>query len=455
MSRGRLLLVDDDKAFRISTSALLREEGYEVDGAGTGQEGVEALKAGAYDLLLLDLKMPGVDGVRVVEALRTWGESIPVLMISGYGTVQAAVDALHAGADDFLTKPVEPDVLSARVAGLLERRPGTPSTAPSPRTLVGRSAGIAEVLEQVDQVAPSDVTVLITGETGTGKELVARAIHEASTRAGGPFVAVNCAALAEGLLESELFGHVKGSFTGAVRDKPGLVQTAEGGTLFLDEIGDVSAGLQQRLLRVLQEKEITRVGDIRAAKVDVRIVAATRRDLRREMREGRFREDLFYRVNVFNIALPSLRDRIEDVPVLAEHHLSSLGRIAGKERSGGDPVLSPLAMRMLRAYAWPGNVRELFSALESAWIRSGGERIEGQHLPHEVRSASGASPGLTPRYSGPEETEDERDAILRALEEAGGVRAKAAELLGMGRTTLWRKMKELNLETDTNGESGA
>ena len=447
MSRGRLLLVDDDRAFRVSTSALLREEGYEVVGAETGQEGVEALKAGSYDLLLLDLKMPGVDGVRVVEALRTWGESIPVLMISGYGTVQAAVDALHAGADDFLTKPVEPDVLSARVAELLDRRPGTPPRDPAPRTMVGRSIGIAEVLEQVDQVAPSDVTVLITGETGTGKELVASAIHAASQRSEGPFIAVNCAALAEGLLESELFGHVKGSFTGAVRDKPGLVQAAEGGTLFLDEIGDVSAGLQQRLLRVLQEKEITRVGDIRATKVDVRIVAATRRDLREEMRQGRFREDLFYRVNVFNISLPPLRERVEDIPVLAEHHLSSLVKLAGKERTGGDPVLSPLAMRMLRAYAWPGNVRELFSALESAWIRSGGERIEGQHLPEVVRSASGASPGLTPRYSGPAGSEDERSAILRALNEAGGVRAKAAELLGMGRTTLWRKMKELDLET--------
>ncbi|MEZ4417572.1 MAG: sigma-54 dependent transcriptional regulator [Gemmatimonadota bacterium] len=446
MSAGRLLLVDDDRAFRISTAALLREEGYEVVGAATGAEGVEALKAGRFDLLLLDLRMPGLDGIRIVEALRTWGEGIPILMISGYGTVEAAVEALHAGADDFLTKPVEPDVLSARVAQLLERRPGTASGAEAERPLVGRSPAIAEVLRQIEQVAPTEATVLVTGETGTGKELVARAIHAASVRRSGAFIAVNCAALAEGVLESELFGHVRGAFTGAVKDKVGLFQAADRGTLLLDEIGDVSPGLQQRLLRVLQEREVTRVGDVRPQRVDVRVVAATRRDLREEMEAGRFRDDLFYRLNVFRIALPPLRERAEDVPLLAEHRLSELSALAGRARPAGEALLSPLAMRMLRAYHWPGNVRELFSAIESAWIRSGGARIEGQHLPEEVREAAGGAPGSLGRYRAPETQPDEREAIRRALAEADGVRAKAAELLGMGRTTLWRKMKELGLE---------
>ncbi|MEZ4423609.1 MAG: sigma-54 dependent transcriptional regulator [Gemmatimonadota bacterium] len=445
MSGARILLVDDDRAFRVSTAALLRDDGYEVVGAENGAEGVEALKAGRFDLLLLDLRMPGLDGIRIVEALRAWGEGIPILMISGYGTVQAAVDALHAGADDFLAKPVEPDVLSARVARLLERRPGAPAEPTPERPLVGRSAPVIDVLRQIEQVGPTDATVLVTGETGTGKELVAHAVHRASRRSVGPFVAVNCAALAEGVLESELFGHVRGSFTGAVKDKVGLVQAADGGTLFLDEIGDISPGLQQRLLRVLQEREVTRVGDVRATRVDVRIVAATRRDLRSEMEAGRFRDDLFYRLNVFRIALPPLRERQEDIPLLAEHRLLRLADISGRGRDAGDPPLSPLAMRMLRAYPWPGNVRELFSAIESAWIRAGAGRIEGQHLPEEVRAAAGGLQGLE-RYRAPDDGADERDVIRRALEDADGVRARAAERLGMGRTTLWRKMKELGLD---------
>ena len=296
MTAARLLIVDDDKTFRLSTAALLRQDGHEVAEAADGQHAVELLEANSFDLILLDLKMPGLDGIGIVEVLRKWGHDTPVLMISGFGTVDTVVDALHTGADDFLTKPVEPDVLSARVESLLSRRPTLSLDGEPPGGLLGRSVAVRSLLEVVERVAPTEATVLVTGETGTGKELVARAIHDQSDRADGPFVAVNCAALAEGLLESELFGHKRGAFTGAVRDRAGLFEAVGGGTILLDEIGDVSRGVQHRLLRVLQERELTPVGAVRPVRVDVRVVAATNRDLRAEMEAGRFRDDLYYRL---------------------------------------------------------------------------------------------------------------------------------------------------------------
>jgi DNA-binding NtrC family response regulator len=436
---ARLLLVDDDHAFRVFTSALLRQDGHEVVVAADGKEAIGALREQRFDLMLLDLRLPGTDGLRIVEALRLWGEGIPILMISGFGTVEAAVEALHLGADDFLTKPVEPDVLSARVADLLERRPGASGEPGSSfANMIGRTAAMRAVFDAVRRVAPTDTTVLVMGETGTGKELVAHAVHAHSARRGARFLAINCAALTEGLLESELFGHVRGAFTGAVADKPGLFEAAHGGTLFLDEIGDMSLGLQQRLLRVLQDRQVRRVGAVSATRVDVRIIAATRRDLRREASTGAFREDLFYRLNVFAIELPPLRERAADVPLLVEHALRSLR--GGRTRL----TCSPLAMRMLRAYSWPGNVRELLAVLESAAIRADGDRIEAQHLPEEVRSVLDRGAGIE-RYRGGGGAEDERAVILAALEEAGQSRSRAAEILGMGRTTLWRKMKQYGI----------
>ena len=440
MTAPRLLIVDDDPTFRMSTAALMREDGHDVDEAADGRAAIEWLKKSKFDLILLDLRMPGLDGIGIIEVLRTWGEDTPILMISGFGTVDAAVTALHTGADDFLTKPVEPDVLSARVEALLERRPSVPSAgAEPPGGLLGRSPSMRAVFEIIARGAPTDATVLVTGETGTGKELVARAIHQLSDRADGPFLPVNCAALAEGVLESELFGHVRGAFTGAAGDRKGLFAAADGGTLLLDEIGDVSKGMQQRLLRVLQEQEFTPVGAVKPVSVDVRVIAATNHDLRAEMEAGRFREDLYYRLNVVRIEVPPLRERREDIPLIAE---SFFRRVDLPPHA----ACSPLAMRHLQAHGWPGNVRELLAALESARIRSGGRRIEAQHLPADVRGLSAREDGTSERYRQQGEPGHEREAITRVLTETGGARTTSAERLGMSRTTLWRKMKEYGLE---------
>jgi len=446
---GRLLVVDDDRAFRLSMAALLRAEGHDVHAVPDGSSAVSALRdadarGARFDLVLLDMRMPGIDGLGVVESLRVWGERVPILMISGVGTVDSAVRALHLGADDFLTKPVEPEVLAARVAELLERRPDIGESGANPGGIVGRAPSMAPFFAALRRVAPTDTTVLIVGETGTGKELAARAVHELSPRSRGPFVAVNCGALGEGVLESELFGHVRGAFTGALRDRAGLFEAAGGGTIFLDEVGEVSTALQQRLLRVLQEREITRVGASHTSKIDVRVVAATNRELPALVREGRFREDLLYRLAVFPLTLPPLRERRADIPLLAMHALAGLRAGA----PGRDALsCSPFAMRLLREYDWPGNVRQLFSVLEASAIHADFRRIEAQHLPAEIRSA--ARPSMAgehdARYRAADGDADERAAIAAALEATSGALAKTAELLGMSRTTLWRKMRSYGM----------
>jgi DNA-binding NtrC family response regulator len=446
-SAARILVVDDDRVFRLSTAELLRQDGYEVVAVEDGEAAVAAMREAAFDLILLDLRMPGPGGMQVIEVLRRWGEAIPVLMITGYGSIDAAVSALHTGADDFLTKPVDPDVLSSRVADLLERRPAARAVKEAAlRGIVGRSGAMQEVFQLVRTVSPTETTVLLTGETGTGKEIVARAIHDLSPRARKPFVPVDCASMAEGVLESELFGHTKGAFTGAVRDKRGFFEAADKGTIFLDEIGDTSPAVQQRLLRVLQEREISPVGSVAVRRVDVRVIAATNRDLATRIAEGSFREDLYYRLNVFHIRLPPLRERRSDIPLLVE---AALERVRASHAEFVQLSSSPLAMRMLRSYDWPGNVRELFAVVESSAVRAAGARIEGQHLPPAVRRSPDRDGELQEeRYRAPD---DERAAIQAALDEAGGVRARAAELLGMGRTTLWRKLKQYGLD-DRSGE---
>ena len=435
------MVVDDDRAFRFSTAALLRAEGYHVDEAEHAEQARQLLQQQEYQLMLVDFRMPGLDGVRFVESLRLWGERVPVLMISGFGTIDTAVHALRTGTDDYLQKPFEPEVLLARVSELLSERPPAVVSADNAHGIIGRSTAIRTVRDALARVAPTEATVMISGETGTGKELVAMAVHRSSLRAKGPFVAVNCAAIAEGVLESELFGHVRGAFTGATRDRAGFFEAAAGGTIFLDEIGEMSVTTQQRLLRVLQEREVTRVGDTRPTAVDVRVVAATHRDLAALIADGRFREDLYYRLNVFPIVLPPLRERREDLPLLVDALLSTIG-----ERTGDRAALtcSSFALRLIRKYRWPGNVRELISALEQAAINSGFGRIEAQHLPAAVRE--GSETQSEGRYRAPRGLDDERGAIAAALEQSGGTLSRAAQLLGMGRTTLWRKMRALGME---------
>ena len=441
----RLLVVDDDNAFRLSTAALLRADGHDVDVAADANAAVQALRARAYDLVLLDLRMPGIDGIQLVETLRVWGESVPVLMISGYGTVESAVRAMHLGTDDFLTKPVEPDVLSARVAELLERRPVTAGDDAAVGGMVGRTEVMRSLFASLRRVAPQDTTVLVTGETGTGKELVARAVHELSPRAASPFIAVNCAALGEGVLESELFGHVKGAFTGAVRDRAGVFESAHGGTIFLDEVGEMSANVQQRLLRVLQEREVTRVGSARPVRVDVRVVTATNRSLAELVESSRFRQDLYYRLAVFPLVVPPLRERRADIPLLVAH---TIERLRDRAPAGANLACSSFAIRLMRSYDWPGNVRELMSVVERAAVDAGFGRIEAQHLPPELRR--GADAGSDARYRATRSADDERDAIVAALEQTDGAIARAAELLGMGRTTLWRKLKQYGLTSEAS-----
>jgi two-component system, NtrC family, response regulator HydG len=437
-STGNILIVDDDATFRMTTAALLEGDGHTVDTAADGPQAADKLKDRAYDLMLVDFRMPGIDGISLVEALRLRGHGIPILMISGFANVENAVRALHVGADDFLTKPVEPDVLSARVAELLELRPQAGAQGKNPAGIVGRSAVTRALLERLGRVAPTDSTVLITGETGVGKELVARAVHLLSPRKGKPFLAVNCAALAEGVLESELFGHVRGAFTGAVRDRAGVFEAASGGTLFLDEIGATTPGLQARLLRALQEREITKVGSTATVKVDVRIIAATNRPLQTLVAEGTMREDVYYRLAVFPLDVPPLRERAADIPLLAEHCLAKLRETLPNAK---ELTISSFALRLLRKYEWPGNVRQLFAALESAAISAGGGRIEAQHLPENVRGPEAA----TMRYRSNEPVDSEKRAIEDAIANAGGSLTRAAELLGMGRTTLWRKMRALGI----------
>jgi two-component system, NtrC family, response regulator HydG len=438
---ARILVVDDDQGFRLSTAALLLGEGHEVSEAEDASAAAAALEKKRFDIVLMDLRMPGLDGIDFTEVLRRRGEGVPVLMVSSYGSVDVAVRALHGGVDDFLSKPLEPEVLLARIADLVARRPD-PEGATSPVAgMVGRSAPMADVYSEIRQVAGSEATVLLLGETGTGKELAARAIHLLSSRRSGPFIPVNCAALAEGVVESELFGHVKGAFTGAVAERRGHIRAADGGTLFLDEVGDLPLATQQRLLRVLQEHEVVPVGSSKPIPVSVRLVAATHHDLEAEVAARRFREDLFFRLNVFRITMPPLRDRPGDIPLLVEHALR------GADGDSLAPPVSPFAMRTLLTHRWPGNVRQLLAALESARIRSSGDPIQAHHLPEEIRAPREADDeGERYRHRGP--PVDERSTIEDALRRADGVRTRAAALLGMSRTTLWRKLREYGIDPE-------
>ncbi len=440
-----ILVVDDEKSMRITLSELLREEGYSVDIAESGERALRMLQEGPYDLVVTDLKMEEIDGIDLLKAAKSLSSDIEVILVTAHGTIGTAVEAMKHGATDFLSKPFDPDELLVRVERALERSRLVHEAEQLRReareraggdSLLGSSGGLKKVLDLIDRVASTDSTVLIEGESGTGKELVARAIHARSGRASRPFIPVNCGAFPESLLESELFGHVKGAFTGAASNRKGLFEEADRGTIFLDEAADTTPATQVKLLRVLQEHEIRRLGSNQPVRIDVRVLAATNRNLKTLVNEGKFRDDLFYRLSVFPIYIPPLRERREDIVVLAKHFLA----LRAQEMHKPVNSIEPEAARLLEAYAWPGNVRELENAIERAVILATGVTLRHVDLPPEVQ---GASPDFVAAAGTRGRTleEMERDYILATFDRFGGDRGKTADYLKIGRNTLWRKLK--------------
>jgi two-component system response regulator AtoC len=451
----RVLVVDDEPNLREMLEAILRREGYDTEGAAGGEEALERLREHPADIVVTDLRMPGMDGFGLLSALRAEGMVPTVVVMTAYGSTATALEAMQAGAYDYISKPFKPEeiVLTLRKARERERlrRENLKLRRELSRQrgregIVFESRAMAEVLRSAEKVAPYKSTVLITGESGTGKELVARAIHQIGPRASQAFVAVNCGAIPPTLLESELFGHVKGAFTDAVRDRRGLFQEADEGTLFLDEIGELPLPLQVKLLRVLQEGVIRRVGDSRELAVDVRIIAATARDLATEVAQGRFREDLYYRLNVMHLVIPPLRERKEDIPILAAHFLTKANDRLGTQVEG----IAAEAMEHLQSYHWPGNVRELENVVERAVVLAEGERIGLEDLPERFRPAAARAP-VEPTGSLDDLSlkravrELEVNFIRRALERTGGNRTRAAEILELSPRALLYKIKEYGI----------
>jgi DNA-binding NtrC family response regulator len=438
-SKASILVVDDSPELREVAQRNLIAEGYRVMLAASVPEAIALLETQPVDLVVTDLKMPKVSGLDLVRHVRENLKDTEVMMITGHPSIQGAVTAVKTGAEDYLTKPFTDDELSAAVGRALEKRrmkqaARMPTTAPAVAvpSIVGESAAVKELLVSVSKVASTEATVLITGESGTGKELVARAIHYGGPRASAPFVPVNCGAIPEGLIESELFGHIKGAFTGATASRAGFFQTAEGGTIFLDEISELSPSLQVKLLRVLQDKEVAMVGSSRARRVDVRILAATNKDLRSLVKQERFREDLFFRLNVLTIEVPPLRDRGEDVLVLVRHFATRFA----EERGGRHLTFSDAALRALKAYGWPGNVRELENVVRRLAIMSEDDEIDVPDLPSLMRFSAARDVGLHRTLA-----EVEAEHIRGVLESVGGNKTRAAEILGLDRKTLREKLK--------------
>jgi DNA-binding NtrC family response regulator len=447
-----VLVVDDDDALGMVLTGHLAQAGYEALHVQSGQAALDAVAQRAVDVVLTDLRMPGMDGLQLLRELGRRAPEVPVVMISAHGTVAVAVEAMKAGAKEFLTKPFDRDeVLFTVEKALAERSTAQPPPRPLAEgtSIVAASPSMRACLEDVRRAAQTVATVLLRGESGTGKEVSARAIHALSSRRDGPFVAVNLAAFPETLLESEIFGYEKGAFNGAAQRKPGRVDLAAGGTLFLDEIGDVPLSIQVKLLRLLQQKEYQRLGGTKTEKADCRFVAATHRDLEKMVKEGTFREDLFYRLSVIPIWLPALRDRPEDVRPLAEHFAA----IAGRENGRPGLSLSPEALARLTAHAWPGNVRELENLVERLVVFTDGSTIGLADVERELRRGGPSSQSApeTPRTptaaSLPKQrVEAEKAAIVDALARAGGNRALGARLLGISRRTLYNKLSEYGIE---------
>jgi two-component system response regulator AtoC len=446
MKRARVLVVDDKEAY-LSLFRRISPPDLEIVCAADGAQALARLSAERFDLVVSDIRMPGLDGLSLLRRVRDAGIDCEIVLMTAYGTIAEAVQAMKYGASDFLTKPFDPDAAVAAMEQALRRKVRATGKAKEPR-LLGESAAMKGIFDLVARAAASDATVAITGESGTGKELVAMAIHEASARSARRFVPVNCGALPDALIESELFGHVRGAFTGAATNKRGLFEEAHGGTLFLDEIGELPIGVQVKLTRALQQRAIRKVGANDEQQVDVRVVAATNVDLQRAVKEGRFREDLYYRLNVLAIALPPLRERRDDIPLLADALVSRISIAAGRHRH-----LSPAAIACLVAYDWPGNVRQLENALARAAAVAVGEELGVDALPAEVRAAFGASVAAPPPASrapaslpyrealASERDRATRDYLVQLLSELQGNVTLAAERAGIERESFHRLMK--------------
>ena len=439
MAEPRVLVVDDERSMRELLSITLRQAGYDVALAENGDAAIEQLRAESFDLIVTDLRMHETDGMAVLRAARELAPETPVVVVTAYASTETAVEAMKLGAYDYVTKPFKLDEIRVTLGNALERKRLQEENRALRRQLVtvtqfesfvGRSPGMLAVFDTIRKTADSGSTVMVTGESGTGKELVARALHAASDRKGGPFVSLNCGAVPETLMEAELFGHVKGAFTGAVSSSEGLFAAANGGTLFLDEITEIAPSLQVKLLRVIQERQVRRIGDTRDIAVDVRLVAASNRDLARAVADGVLREDLFYRLNVIPIHLPPLRDRRDDIPPLVAHFIDKIAAAQGKSSR----AVTPEAMAVLEAYPWPGNIRELENVLERAMVLGSGPVIDVDALPANLRQTSGGSSIVVDLPAGGVDLEAtlariEQRYIEMALERTSGVQTRAAELL--------------------------
>ncbi len=447
----RILVVDDEESHRLMLKAVLKEDGYQIGEAADGAEAIKAVEQESFDLILLDLRMPGKDGIETLMEIRKISPLVPIIIMTAFASIKTAVEALKAGASDYLTKPLDIDelkILMQKALELYDLR--TENILLKERLgdrfdfsqLIGQSTKMRELFSTLSLVAPTDATVLIRGESGTGKELVANAIHHNSLRKGQPFIKVSCAALPETLLESELFGHEKGAFTGATARREGRFQLAHRGTIFLDEVGEMSSSTQIKLLRVLQEKEFEPLGSNRTMKVDVRVIAATNKDLEKEVKDGNFREDLFYRLNVVPVVIPPLRERREDIPLLASHFFSIYREKNRRELKG----ISGKAMDLLVRYHWPGNVRELENTMERAVILAQGEMIAPVDLPSQIQALAREKEAKEFYFPpGTSLAQVERALIMKTLEDTGGNRSRAAEILGINRRTLQNKLKEYGL----------
>ena len=452
--KKKVLIVDDESGMRHMLSVLLEREGYSIDTAQNGKEGLDKIRANDYALVLCDIRMPEMDGLTFLESTKNLNKQLPIIMMSAFGNVDTAIEAMKKGAYDYVSKPFKADEILIRLQRLTQqetlmfenqslRRVLHQETSFS--NIIARSPRMLDIFDTIRKIADYKTTVLITGESGSGKELIARAIHFNSPRSTKPFIAINCSAIPETLLESELFGYVKGSFTGANKDKKGLFEESSGGTLFLDEVGDLPLSLQVKLLRAIQEEEIRRVGDTKTIKIDVRLITATLKNLGEEIKKGTFREDLYYRLNVLPIHLPPLRERKEDIPLLAE---TFLGRFS-KEMDKNVKKLAPETMQALTDYSWPGNVRELENTIERAMVLEMEDELRPESLPDSIRNVE-VNPAIRAAASELSIKKMmvimEQELIKKALEKTGGNRTWAAKLLEISHRALLYKIKRYGLE---------